>query len=127
MAIVQIPNLPPSKTPIITINIIKNHSYDFDFPPVFFGKRKCDCFISPPAEISGGVNPRSERKYSNAKQHYNKINRFNICIMLNFCEYIYEKTVNDLVKNCTDIDLFSVIEKGKNYHCHSHNKRRCAD
>lgn len=33
--------------------------------------------------------------------------------MLNFCEYIYEKTVNDLVKNCADIDLFSVIEKGK--------------
>ena len=69
----------------------------------------------------------SERKYSNAKQHYNKINRFNICIMLNFGEYIYEKTVNDLVKNCADIDLLSVIEKGKNYHCHSHNKRRCAD
>ena len=39
--------------------------------------------------------------------------------MLNFGEYIYEKTVNDLVKNCADIDLLSVIEKGKNYHCHS--------
>ena len=33
--------------------------------------------------------------------------------MLNFREYIHEKTVNDLVKNCADIDLFSVIEKGK--------------
>lgn len=33
--------------------------------------------------------------------------------MLNFCEYIHEKTVNDLVKNCADIDLLSVIEKAK--------------
>ena len=34
--------------------------------------------------------------------------------MLNFRKYIHEKTIYNLVENCTYIDLFSIIEKSKN-------------